>query len=88
MEDLLYMARDWSQVCEANNLEKSCIAVPLSYNRLLLNDHVIYPNTPCTVMSGGNRLYDCVFTSTMVKEKEGKEKKKDPEVGEEGLCDT
>ncbi|KAK8821421.1 hypothetical protein WA538_000789 [Blastocystis sp. DL] len=79
IEDLLYMARDWLQVCETNHLEKSCIAVPLSYSRLLLNDHVIYPNTPCTVMSGGNRLYDCVFTSTMVKEKEGKEKKKDPE---------
>ena len=87
IEDLLYMARDWLQVCETNHLEKSCIAVPLSYSRLLLNDHVIYPNTPCTVMSGGNRLYDCVFTSTMVKEKEGKEKKKDPEVGKEGLCD-
>ena len=77
------MARDWAKVCEEHHLEKSCTAVPLSYNRLLLNDHVIYPNTPCTVMSGGNRLYDCVFAATVVKEKEGKEKKKEPEVRNE-----
>ncbi|KAK8803922.1 hypothetical protein WA171_000015 [Blastocystis sp. BT1] len=79
VDDLLYMARDWARVCEEHHLEKSCTAVPLSYNRLLLNDHVIYPNTPCTVMSGGNRLYDCIFAATVVKEKEGKEKKKEPE---------
>ena len=81
------MARDWARVCEEQHLEKSCTAVPLSYNRLLLNDHVIYPNTPCTVMSGGNRLYDCVFAATVVKEKEGKEKKKEPEVGEKEESD-
>ena len=81
VDDLLYMARDWARACEEHHLEKSCTAVPLSYNRLLLNDHVIYPNTPCTVMSGGNRLYDCIFAATVVKEKEGKEKKKEPEVG-------
>lgn len=80
IDDLLFMSHKTKQLCEKCNVPPVCTVVPLSNNRLLLNDHVIYPNTPCNVRNGGSKMYDCVFLSTVVKEKEMKEKKKEPEV--------
>lgn len=81
IDDLLLMARSTKQLCDKYNLPPVCTAAPLSNNRLLLNDHVIYPNTPCSLRNGPQRSVGCTFVSTMVKEKEVKEKRKEPEVG-------
>ena len=76
MDDLLSMSKFTQPLHEDIH-----VVAPLSNNRLLLNNHVIYPNTPCTVRNNSQFIHNCVFMSTMVKEKEVKEKKKEPEVG-------
>lgn len=80
IDDLLFMSHNTKQLCDQCQVPPVCTAVPLSNNRLLLNDHVIYPNTPCTLRIGATKMYGCVFVSTVVKEKEFKEKRKEPEV--------
>lgn len=80
IDDLFQMVRSTKEVCAKSNVEMPCVVIPLSNSRLLLNDHVIYPNTPCTLLNGNTRMTDCVFVATSVKERELKEKKKDPEV--------
>lgn len=80
IDDLLYMSHSTKQLCQDCDISPICTVVPLSNNRLLLNDHVIYPNTPCTVRTSRSERFEGVFLSTVVKEKEVKEKKKEPEV--------
>ena len=80
MDDVLYMANDTIRLYEQEKKKPAPIVSPLSHNRLLLNNRVIIPGTPCVLYSNGNKVADCVFVSTMVKEKENTEKKKEPEV--------
>ena len=80
MDDVLYMANDTIRLYEQEKKKPAPIVSPLSHNRLLLNSRVIIPDTPCVLYSNGNKVADCVFVSTMVKEKENTEKKKEPEV--------
>ena len=77
IEDLLHMAHDTREMCKKQGLPSVCVTVPLSGNRLLLNDHVIYPNTPCLVRNGSSGARECVFVSTTVKDKDLREKRKD-----------
>ena len=88
IEDLLHMAHNTRVMCEKQGLPSVCVAVPLSGNRLLLNDHVIYPNTPCLVRSGSSSARECVFVSTTVKDKDLREKRKDSESGSNGSIDA
>lgn len=78
VKDLLFMAHDTMEVYRREEADMPTITAPVSYNRLLLNDHVICPNTQVTLYSNGSK-FDCVFLSTIVKEKETKEKRKEPE---------
>lgn len=79
--DLIMMSHSTQEMCRQLNIPAPCTVAPLSYNRLLLNDHVISPKTPCSIRTGGMKMVDCEFLwSTVVKEKEMKEKKKEPEV--------
>ena len=79
--DLIMMSNSTQQMCKQLNIPAPCTVAPLSYNRLLLNGHVISPKTPCSIRIGGTKQYDCEFLwSTIVKEKEMKEKKKEPDV--------
>lgn len=80
MDDLLAMAHDTVQMQTAFKLEPTCTAVSLSRNRLLLNDHVIYPNTQCIFYSNGNRPEECTFVSAAARGREWKGKKKEDEV--------
>ena len=79
VNDLLFMAHDTIEVYAKEQVEMPTITAPVSYNRLLLNDRVICPNTRCTLYSNGSKMCDCTFMSTIVKEKETKEKRKEPE---------
>ena len=81
VDDLQMMAAATQALYPVTGIPKVISAAPLSGNRLLLNDKVIEPNTPCTLRNGNNLIRNCVFLSTIVKEKENKEKRKDPEVG-------
>ena len=81
VDDLQMMAAATQALYPVTGIPKVISAAPLSGNRLLLNDKVIEPNTPCTLRNGNNWIRNCVFLSTIVKEKENKEKRKDPEVG-------
>ena len=81
VDDLQMMAAATQALYHVTGIPKVISAAPLSGNRLLLNDKVIEPNTPCTLRNGNNLIRNCVFLSTIVKEKENKEKRKDPEVG-------
>lgn len=76
---LLFMAHDTMELYAKERVEMPTITAPVSYNRLLLNDRVIFPNTRCTLYSNGSKMCDCTFVSTIVKEKETKEKRKEPE---------
>ena len=78
--DLLYMANDTIQLYEREKKKSIPIVSPLSQNRLLLNNRIITPDTPCVLYSNGNKVADCIFVSAMAKEKENTEKKKEPEV--------
>lgn len=88
IEDLLHMAHDTREMCKKQGLPSVCVTVPLSGNRLLLNDHVIYPNTPCLVRNGSSGARECVFVSTTVKDKDLREKRKDPESGSNSSIDA
>ncbi|OAO13788.1 hypothetical protein AV274_4463 [Blastocystis sp. ATCC 50177/Nand II] len=79
VDDLLFMAHDTMELYAKERVEMPTITAPVSYNRLLLNDRVIFPNTRCTLYSNGSKMCDCTFVSTIVKEKETKEKRKEPE---------
>ena len=80
VSDLQYMAHCTMQLCDRVGIPHICVAAPLSGNRLLLNEKVIEPNTPCILRNGNNVIRNCVFSSTIVKEKDNKEKRKEPEV--------
>lgn len=81
ISDLLEMARSTLEICRSQDLPAVSIAVPLSSNRLLLNDHVIYPNTPCTMYNGSTKTSGCAFVSTIVKDRDQRERRRDLESG-------
>ena len=81
VDDLLFMAHSTGEQHKHLGIPQPCIVAPLSSQRLLLNDKVIRPNTPCVLLNNGVKVYDCVFASTVVKEKD----KRDPEVSSFGL---
>ena len=86
VNDLQMMAAATKKLYHATGMPKVLSAAPLSGNRLLVNDRVIEPNTPCTLRNGNNMIRNCVFLATIVKEKENKEKRKEPEVGNRKKC--
>ena len=80
VDDILHMADETMKLYEQEKLTPTPIVAPLSHNRLLLNNRIINPDTPCTLYSNGSKVADCTFLSTVVKEKENVEKRKEPEV--------
>ena len=88
VNDLQMMAASTKALYNNIGIPKIISAATLSGNRLLINDRVIEPNTPCTLRNGNNLIRNCVFLSTIVKEKENKEKRKEPEVGDEALLNV
>ena len=82
VDDILYMADETMKLYEEEKVVPTPIVAPLSHNRLLLNNRIIEPGTPCALVSNGNKVADCTFLSTMVKEKENGEKRKEPEVSD------
>lgn len=81
ISDLLEMARSTLEISRSQGFPAISIAVPLSSNRLLLNDHVIYPNTPCTMYNGSSKTSGCAFVSTIVKDRDQRERRRDLENG-------
>ena len=79
VNDLLFMAHDTIGLYAKEHAEMPTITAPISFNRLLLNDRIIFPNTRCTLYNNGSKMCNCTFMSTIVKEKETKEKRKEPE---------
>lgn len=79
--DVLEMARSTQEICRKQGLPDISVAVPLSSSRLLLNDHVIYPDTPCTMYNGSIKTNGCAFVSTIVKDRDQRERRKDLENG-------
>ena len=77
--DLLEMARSTQAICQSQGLPDLTVAVPLSSNCLLLNDHVIYPNTPCVMYNGNTKTSGCAFVSTIVKDHDQRERRRDLE---------
>lgn len=69
VDDLQMMAAATQALYHVTGIPKVISAAPLSGNRLLLNDKVIEPNTPCTLRNGNNLIRNCVFLSTIVKER-------------------
>lgn len=66
VDDLLFMIRKTREIVSPRI---QSIAIPLSDNRLLLDDHVIYPNTPCTVVINKVQTEGCFYVSTTIKER-------------------
>ena len=73
VSDLIYMICNTRQSYQQDPSLVPAIAIPLSNNRLLLNDYIILPETPCTLMIGNSRTTNCVFLSTIIKENKDSE---------------
>ena len=73
VSDLIYMIGNTRQSYQQDPSLVPAIAIPLSNNRLLLNDHIILPETPCTLIMGNSKTTNCVFLSTIIKENKDSE---------------
>ena len=73
VSDLIYMIGNTRQSYQQDPSLVPAIAIPLSNNRLLLNDYIILPETPCTLMMGNSKITNCVFLSTIIKENKDSE---------------
>lgn len=73
VSDLIYMIGNTRQSYQQDPSLIPAIAIPLSNNRLLLNDYIILPETPCTLMMGNSKTTNCVFLSTIIKENKDSE---------------
>ena len=74
------MSHAWENVKKINGIKSSHVVVPLLRNILLLDDHILYPNTPCTLYCKGVKMHDGYYHSTTIRERDGKERKKEDEV--------
>ena len=73
VSDLIYMIGNTRQSYQQDPSLVPAIAIPLSNNRLLLNDYIILPETPCTLMMGNSKTTNCVFLSTIIIENKDSE---------------